>query len=345
MSLAGVRTTVEDPGWPALAEALDTTVMFPFLNQAAGVGSTDAECLRWSAEVLKHKVGRRCTIRYELRERRGACDAKGAIIGKLYSDLPSAARVYRLMGTLRKGLFDTGEAFLIPAPLLLISELGLLLQQHADGADLRHVQAINEQDRVLYLAGQWLAILHATPPPRGLEMKSLEREVGKIDGWCAETLLHLGDDGAAGGVREAQQGLHHLASLLPTCAPALIHRDFYPANVFWDGARVWVLDFDEVSIGDPALDVAHFVAHLENFAHRTGGNMKPSERQGATFLESYLRAGYIDLRLRLPFYKAYTLLKLAAKYARRQQNDWRRLTRMMISRACEEVTSGLREAS
>ncbi len=106
-----------------------------------------------------------------------------------------------------------------------------------------------------------------------------------------------------------------------------------------------MLDFDEVSIGDPALDVAHFVAHLENFAHRTGGNMKPSERQGATFLESYLRAGYIDLRLRLPFYKAYTLLKLAAKYARRQQNDWRRLTRMMISRAREEVTSGLREAS
>jgi len=345
MPIAAVRTIVEDPGWPALVEALDPSVMIPFLNGAADVRSTDAESLIWSAEVLKHKVGRRCTIRYDLHDTRGAPDTNRAVIGKLYRDLPSAARVFRLMGTLRKRLFDSGEPFGIPAPLLLISDLGLMLQQHAAGVELRDVLSISEQDRALYRAGQWLATLHMTPPPRGLEMKSLELEVDKIDRWCAETALHLGDDGAA-GLREAQNGLHQLASRLPAYAPALIHRDFYPANVFWDGERVWALDFDELSIGDPAIDVAHFVAHLENFAYRTEGNIKPSERQGATFLESYLSAGYIDVRLRLPFYKAYTLLKLAAKYARRQQqSDWRRLSHMMINRACEEVTSGLREAS
>ena len=51
----------------------------------------------------------------------------------------------------------------------------------------------------------------------------------------------------------------------------MIHRDFYDTQVLWDGARAWIVDFDQLSVGDPALDLGHFVAHLASVAYRGTG--------------------------------------------------------------------------
>lgn len=344
MPLGTVATVAEDRGLPALQLALDAAVMLPFLTQAAGL-QPDGARLACSAEVLKHKVGRRCTIKYMLhhRDTRRPGQAK-VMTGKLYRESSAAARIFRRMGTLRKGRFPTGEPFSVPAPLRLVTDLGLLLQEHIEGANLRDILAARNHHRALRLAGQWLATLHSLPPLPRLEVKSLEREVGKMDGWCSEITPHLTATEAA-RLRRAQNGLRWLASRLPAGTPGLIHRDFYPANLIWDGERVWVVDFDELSIGDQVLDVAHFLAHLENLAYRTGGDVNSFKDRGAVFLESYLGAGCSDLGPKLPFYKAYTLLKLAAKEGRRQQGDWPRSLRVLTGLACEEAANGLREAS
>ena len=45
----------------------------------------------------------------------------------------------------------------------------------------------------------------------------------------------------------------------------MIHRDFYDAQVLWDSARAWIVDFDQLSVGDPALDLGHFVRAFGKF--------------------------------------------------------------------------------
>ena len=346
MSVGTVANLPEDPALPALHRALDTDVMFPYLAEAVALQPETSTHLTCSAEVLKHKSGRRCTIRYALHNRHEHRAEKDAvIIGKLYCKRGSAKCVFEWMTALSNRRL-AGEQLYIPAPLLQIPELGLLLQEYVEGVELRHVLlAEHSNDRAFSLAAQWLANLHMTPPPPGLPMKPLEREVDKINEWCTEVRPYLTVEDAV-RLRQAQDGLQRLASRLPIYEPALIHRDFYPANAFWDGERIRVVDFDELSIGDPALDVAHFLAHLQNLACRSQRNANSFHREGAVFLESYLDArSDIDLHLRLCFYKGYTLLKLAAKDARRQQGDWRRRTGVMMGLANEEVALGLQEAA
>ena len=335
----------EDPALPALQQALDTDVMLPYLAEAVALRRESSTHLTCSAEVLKHKAGRRCTIRYALHNRHEhRAETPAVIVGKLYRKRGSAKRVFERMRTLNNRRLDTRQQLCIPAPLLQIPEFGLLLQEYVEGVELRHVLlAEHGEDRAFSLAAQWLANLHRTPPPQGLEMRPLQREVDKINDWCREIRPYL-TVGDVVNLRQTQHCLHRLASRLPAYEPALIHRDFYPANAFWDGERIRVVDFDELSIGDPALDVAHFLAHLENLAYRSQRQANSFHREGTVFLESYLDANHIDLRVRLRFYKGYTLLKLAAKDARRQQGDWRRRTGVMIALANEEVTLGLREA-
>jgi aminoglycoside phosphotransferase (APT) family kinase protein len=115
----------------------------------------------------------------------------------------------------------------------------------------------------------------------------------------------------------------------------MIHRDFYYANILWDGERLWGLDFDEVSLGDPALDVAHFLAHLEALTPVTGQRVAEA---AARFLQSYQERSSLDLDSRLPFYKACTFLKVAANRASRKRHRWERITAALVDLAGREVS-------
>ena len=93
----------------------------------------------------------------------------------------------------------------------------------------------------------------------------------------------------------------------------MIHRDCYDAQVLWDGARAWIVDFDQLSVGDPALDLGHFVAHLASFAYRVTGRPDSLATQAQIPIETYQAWNPILIESRLPFYKACTFMKLAAK--------------------------------
>jgi aminoglycoside phosphotransferase (APT) family kinase protein len=45
---------------------------------------------------------------------------------------------------------------------------------------------------------------------------------------------------------------------LQKTGPALVHIDYWPGNVLWDGDRISaVVDWEEAAYGDPAIDVAY----------------------------------------------------------------------------------------
>ena len=53
-----------------------------------------------------------------------------------------------------------------------------------------------------------------------------------------------------------------LAETLPKTKAVCIHRDFYPDQTLVDGDQLHLLDFDLLCMGDPAIDVGNYLAHL-----------------------------------------------------------------------------------
>jgi aminoglycoside phosphotransferase (APT) family kinase protein len=56
--------------------------------------------------------------------------------------------------------------------------------------------------------------------------------------------------------------LDALTPLLPKSWPAALHGDFSPRQLIVNGDRVTLLDFDDVSFGDPAIDIGRFTARV-----------------------------------------------------------------------------------
>ena len=114
----------------------------------------------------------------------------------------------------------------------------------------------------------------------------------------------------------------------------MIHKDFSHNNILWDGERLWGLDFDEIEIGDPALDVGHFLAQLEALAPITG---QVCAGAADRFLQSYRKRTSLQLDLRLPFYKACTFLKMAENRVIRKKANWEQNTETLVGLAYREV--------
>jgi aminoglycoside phosphotransferase (APT) family kinase protein len=105
-----------------------------------------------------------------------------------------------------------------------------------------------------------------------------------------------------------------LARELRGAAPALrldcgtpIHKDLHYRHVLV-GRRVCVIDFDEMRMGDPAFDVAHFCTYLRLLAIRHDRSVEHLER---AFIDEYTRLTGWTNDERFQFFLVYTFIKIA----------------------------------
>ena len=313
-------------GWPARAVALDAERMAPHLARALRVGPGDAARARPEATLLKETGGRRCVIRYRL--------GQAIAIGKLYRDRERGGRAYQRLRALRTSL-AADAASGIPEPLAWLSELGLLLQEWRGDGDLRAGLASGEALRSAEGAAAWLAALHAAPALPGLKQRTLAYELTRIARFRDAVASCL--DGGGSALREACRELSNAAATLAAYPVAMIHKDFYYAHVLWNGVRVSILDFDELSVGDPAFDVGHFLGHLERLADRLPEQAGAVHAASERFLRAYPAAPDPGFAARVLFYRAYAALKLAATEARRAPPGWRRSTESLVVRAASHA--------
>ncbi|MGF1694909.1 phosphotransferase [Vibrio lamellibrachiae] len=54
-----------------------------------------------------------------------------------------------------------------------------------------------------------------------------------------------------------------LSTLLPQNQQCIIHRDFYQDQLIINGDSLYLLDLDLCCLGDPALDIGNFIAHIQ----------------------------------------------------------------------------------
>lgn len=98
---------------------------------------------------------------------------------------------------------------------------------------------------------------------------------------------------------------------------ALIHRDFFAAQLLRSGDTLWVLDFDTLCLGHPEVDVATFVAHLF-LDGLVGGEATPEiTRKAESFVDAYRQNGGRTDRNRLRFYLPCALARLGAIHSAR----------------------------
>lgn len=325
--------TIVDPELTTLADALSAAGQAEVMALTGLEPSSNASDRQ--VEVVKHVPGQRATLFYKFE---GRAEASCRLTGKVYRSRRRAARIYHWLGTLEAGVFPPGGNVRVPHPVALSDALSMVLLEYIDGVDLRHVLE-PKGTPAFNAAARWLAALHDSPVLDESRVRTVADEIQKAIGWLDEVAPHVPYNVAA-RLGSARGRLVEIAASPPRAELCTVHRDYYYANVLWDGARLWGIDLDQLRTGDPALDVGHFLAHLETLAFVQTGDFGSLEPQAERFLQTYVNlrppSGVIE---RIPLYKAYTFFKLAATAASRTPEGWRDGIDALSQRALEELAS------
>ena len=160
--------------------------------------------------------------------------------------------------------------------------------------------------------GGAVARLHACPPPSSLRRHDATEEMAVTRRWLRQAWVHglLDDTGLVRQRLETARGLLADAG----GESAFLHRDLHDKQVVVDDDdAVGILDLDLAATGEPALDLANLLVHLEL---RSLQELCPAARAHAcadAVVDGY--APELDTWRRVPAYALTTRLRLGAVYA------------------------------
>ncbi len=280
-----------------------------------------------SIELKRVKPNRRCLIRYEV----GPHDHHGParqLLGKIRKkglDLVTAEVHHRLYERLKK----SPGPLAVAEPAGVITDWQMSLQWCLDGQNAEELLVPDNTTRVAGKIGLALAQLHTLnmPVPRrhtnADELKILENGLERV---MASTPVY------ATRIRHLQDACHALINELKAPEVTGIHRDFYPAQVICHGEQVGFVDLDLFAVGDPAIDVGNFLAHLKEAALRRFQSAQALQHHETLFLESYLQA---NPRVTLQAVQVHTLVSFTRQISICQRMPDRRPYLAAIISHCE----------
>lgn len=263
-----MRGASADPAMPQLDAALDPDQARPALQAATGLDLTGRP------QLLRHKPGRRALVRYP------TGGATTAILGKLRAKgtdgrMPAIHDALRGAGLDGRAPHGAG----VPRARGIVDTMRMWLQDEVPGRPLTPTDVA-----AMARTGMALAHLHNVPPvtdrrwTHADELSVLDRALTQaaelLPARKAELrrILHAARD-RMGRLRDDQH-----------CG---IHRDFYFDQVLIADAQVWLVDLDLYAVGDPAVDLGNFLAHLDEYALRTTGDVGALSASARAFLDGY----------------------------------------------------------
>lgn len=290
---------------PVLEVALDvgrmTNILQPLLMPLAQPGQAPTVAY---AKLLAYKQGNRGLIQYEIAGTQHG--EKQIVFGKLYPDPSRAERVFHTMRSLWDCFSETPQ-LRMPQVLGCVPEMSMLIYIPAEGQFLSDVMDSDQALRYMDLAGEWLGTLHIYPLPLERHFR-LASELVNVQAW-AVLVGHKYPDQAAAAQRIAQHLQEHASEMaFETQSP--IHKDFHYGHVVVNGGLA-VIDFDEMRLGDPNFDLAHFCANLHLLSYRVNNAPFQFSALQSAFLRAYARTTDWTPNERFVYFYAYTCLKIA----------------------------------
>jgi len=279
-------------------------------------GLAAADC---TIELVSYRRRQRCVLRYTI-----AGNGKRLVVYGKLAPLRRGPPYDEILEPLRTHL-ARGERFTIPRLLGFRPELGLALLEEVPGE-----AAVGSALR---------ARLCDRPPPGGQPLEQMLATCARVAAALHGSGLRLGaprtlEDDLQALARDAEvtrpfapalaerasgwvQRLAAQASRSEPLPACLCHGDFKHAQLFFDGPRTGMVDFDTICRAEPALDLGHFLAYLYTQIEKTQrrGKVGAAPRDlGERFLREYLAATEVDerqLRCRIAIYEAASLMRMA----------------------------------
>lgn len=261
-----------------LAPLQDTGRMQPILAHALRLPPDGFQLA--PVQLLRHRPGRRALLQYQL-------------------DFPDRAS-QRLLGkwrhkgvdqhsyTIQRALWQQGfnmAELSVPEPLAMLPAQQLWLQRHCPGHMYTSLLSPDSPPVLARRIGQAIASLHASRLPverqwtladeLALLQQRLQQASQLRPVWAAR-------------INALAAATSKLAASLPAHPAAGIHRDCYPDQILVDGERLIWLDFDLYCLGDPALDIGNFLAHMIEHAIRHHGDPFALGQQQQALQDSFL---------------------------------------------------------
>jgi len=275
-------------------------------------------------EILKYKPARRCVLAYELigLARQDQRPTRHQVIGKVFRD-ERGRRLFHVQQQLWLNGFgpDASDGIHVPRPLAYVPEMRMLVQERAPGATLNKLVADTNLKPLIPRCAEGLAKLHnhvAVDGFNGSKTYLLADELDSLDRFT-NNLAEVRPQSVP-EVTVLLDALRAWAEKLPPLPAATpVHRDFYYSQVLFDGPRLTLIDFDLFAMGDPAIDVANFAAHLHFLGLQYLGRLDALSGEAVRFVSAYARLRLVDgdFLQRFAFYQAATFFRLMKVIASR----------------------------
>ena len=271
---------------------LDALVDTEFLSKRVGFRLDNAV-------VVRHKPGRRALVRYDTDQ--------GQLLAKLRSG-HRAGTPFGLMRRFRAAGFTAPACVRVAEPVACLPELDTWIQRLVPGCHGEEA-LLAEPLAMVEAAAQAAATIHGSALP-ARRCHDLAAELRILDVHL-DRLRSLRPD-----LDETIDSIHSrcraLASTLGPRPTAWIHRDFYPDQLLLGADHVTVVDFDLYCLGDPALDIGNFTAHVRESVRRIGADPAAADSAADHAVTEYLRRAGTSHRRAIAVYEALSLARLAA---------------------------------
>lgn len=294
--------------------------------------ATDVALTVERTTLLRHKRGRRCLLAFDVingsnRERwLGKVRARGVDW--------RGAEVHRL-------LWDAG-ARMIPEPLGVVVSVRMTLQREVTGVPLLDALGAGSDPSAIGAGvARSLHSLHALPvsPSRSWSVDD-ELRVLQIQ---LESLVAAAPTRRTAVSRLMTQLREVAMPLRQRTSRTVVHRDFYHDQAIWDSAACRLVDLDLVAVGDPALDVGNFIAHLMELSWRSGIDARLAATSIERFAAAYMQRAKGSISH--DAVSRYTTLSLARLVAIASRRDDRRQHVPVLLERLEDHVSWMRGRS
>jgi len=333
------KITVNDPfnaaadaAMPTLAAALDPErAAAEFKRNFPRLTGEDRILKLKAIRVVRHKPGKRCLIEYDSRVTAGRLKVgKLILLGKVRARR-SGNEGFRQQEMIWNAGFDAGSAdgICVPEPIGVVSALKMWCQRKVPGEVATRLLAGRNSLALARRIAEAIHKLHRANLPTN-KTHTMADEL-RILRECFEK-LSTQRSGLAARVKRLRAACERLGAGVAAPRACGIHRDFYPAQVIVDGARLWLIDFDLFCLGDPGLDAGNFLGHVIEQALREHGDPDALGEVARALEERFIELSGERVRAAVRAYTTLTLARLV--YLSTQFPERTQMTEALLS-LCE----------